>query len=275
MALIFFLKNGFGSDKIAENKGLTYDSDYILNGATIQDLVNKDTDGDGVFDWQEALLGADLAANTGASSDSSFGNQENLTETEKFSREFFSTVTALTQNGVMDQSTINQLGVALAERIQNSTQRKIFLLSDIKIAVKDNLEALQIYGETLVSIQKKYQLNYTVMDVLQKFIIDENNIDASVLSELDPIIEKTSKLIDALVKMTVPQSLATSHLSVINTLESLVENISDIKLYETDVIISLSGISQYEQNTTTLESNINTLENTIWQKLNNKGKIAQ
>ena len=115
---------------------------------TIQGLIEKDGDGDGIPDWEEALWGTDPNSKSSHENvlDSDWITQkkkelaeknpaeetasprENLSETEKFSREFFSTVTALTQNGVMDQSTINQLGVALAERIQNSTQRKIFLL---------------------------------------------------------------------------------------------------------------------------------------------------
>ena len=230
--------------------------------------TKKDTNNDGTPDNVEIEnLKQQLGQNQQGGS--LLESEKNLTKTDKFARELFATVAVLSQNGEIDEATAEKISSSLAEQIKNSPQRKVFLLSDIKIAVKDNLEALQIYGETLVSIQKKYQLNYTVMDVLQKFIIDENNIDVSVLSELDQIIGQTSKLIDAMAKMTIPQSLAVSHLNVINTLEKLVENISDIKLYETDVIVSLSGISQYEQNTTTLESNINALENTIRQKLNN------
>ena len=62
---------------------------------------------------------------------------ENLTETDKFSRELFSTIAALSQNGAMDQATIDKISSSLAEHIQNSAPRKVFTLSDIKI-IKDD-----------------------------------------------------------------------------------------------------------------------------------------
>ena len=107
------------------------------------------------------------------------------------------------------------------------------------------------------------------MDVLQKFIIDENNVDSSILVELDPIIGQTNKIIADIAKMSVPQFLASLHLDFINGLQRLVENLEGIKLYETDVIVSLSAISQYDQNTIRLDLAINNLTEAITQKLNN------
>jgi hypothetical protein len=75
-------------------------------------------------------------------------------------------------------------------------------------------------------------------------------------------------MIDGMVKMSVPQSLAPLHLDVINALQRLVENISDIKLYSTDVVVALSAISQYDQNTASLDTATQKLSDTINQKLN-------
>jgi hypothetical protein len=71
------------------------------------------------------------------------------------------------------------------------------------------------------------------------------------------------------VKTNVPQSISTLHLNVINSLERVAENISDIKLYDNDSIIALGGISKYQENATQLESDLNNLANAINQKLNN------
>ena len=264
--------------------GLTYGK------ATIQDLVNKDTDLDGVLDWEENLWGTDLARKDtdgdgigdeaeienfkkenrqNENLEFSPGDNENLTETDKFSREFFATIATLSQNGQMDQATIDKLSSSLAEHIQNSTPRKVFSLSDVKIINGNDKKAIEDYGETLIKTQAKYPVKYNVIDVLQKFIIDENNVDVSVLSELDPIISQKNKLINAMVKMSVPLSLSTLHLDVINSLERLVENTNDMKLYETDVIVSLSAISQYQQNTVRLSNALNNLGDAINQKLSN------
>ena len=47
------------------------------------------------------------------------------------------------------------------------------------------------------------------------------------------------------------------------------ENISDIRLYDSDVIVTLSGINEYGENATKLESGLNSLVQIIDQKLNN------
>ena len=292
LVALFLLKN----ESVFKNKGNytnqeTNQARLIYGNTTIGDLVSKDTDSDGVPDWEESLWGTDptkketapgipdsvaiekLSAKGGpASGGKETGVQqesENLTQTEKFSREFFATVATLSQNGAMDQATADKISDSLAERIQNSTPQKIFTLIDIKISTDNSVQAIKNYNNTLNSIYQKNPLKYTVMDVLQKFIGDGNNVDASALSQLDLIIKQTNRIIDGMVKMSVPQYLALLHLDLINRLQRLVENLNDIKLYDTDTVVALSGISKYDQNTTALESAVNKLINAIDEKLKN------
>ncbi|KKS04564.1 MAG: hypothetical protein UU82_C0008G0007 [Candidatus Nomurabacteria bacterium GW2011_GWC2_41_8] len=279
--LIF--KNATNSELDKENQGLAY------SNALIGDLVNKDTDLDGVLDWEESLWGTDptkketapgisdsvaidkLKAEQGIGEkiggDSQ--NTENLTETDKFSRELFSTVATLNQEGEMDQATIDKISSSLADHIQNSPPRKIYTFSDIKVIKDDSVQAVKKYNDTLDSIHAKYPIKGNVADILQKFIADENNVNTSALAELDPIIEPTNKIINATVKTSVPQFLAPLHLDFINGLERFTENLNDIKLYDTDVIVSFSAMSQYEQNTAILEVAAKELRDAIRQKLNN------
>ena len=112
-------------------------------------------------------------------------------------------------------------------------------------------------------------MNYTVLDVLQKFSKDEDNIDASVLSQLTPIIENTDKMIGEMVKMAVPKSLSVLHLNVVNSLQRLVENLKDIQLYDADAIVFYSAVSQYFPNANTLDTSVGALEKTINQKFSN------
>ncbi len=270
-----------------QKNGLTY------GNVTIKDLVNKDTDGDGILDWEESLWGTDpakkettpgtpdkvaienLKKQTGQNQqglpllkENSQGI-ENLTKTDQFSRELFSTIATLNQNGIVDQATIDKLGASLAEKIQNPVIRKVFSISEMKIINDNSIQAFTNYSNTLNSIFQKYPTTYSVLDVLQEFIIDENNVDISALKKLDPIVEQSNKVIIAMIKMSVPQSISIAHLNFINALERLVENVNDIKLYETDAIVALGGISKYQEKTTQLESSLNNLINAIEQKLKN------
>ena len=233
------------------------------------DLNKKDTDGDGVDDGAEvAKLKKEPGSEGG--NEPREGSTGKLTETDKFSREFFSTIAALSQSGVLDQAAIEQIGVALAERIESSPQRKVFSLSDIKVSANDNTQSIKKYKGSLENLQKKYPVKLRVTDVFQEFIIDEdNNVDADVLSKLDTIIVPIKSITTDLLKIEVPRSLAPLHLDFVNVLQGLSENLSDIQLYNTDVILSLSGISQYNKNITALESANSSLENAFNKKLSN------
>ena len=264
-------------------KGLVYDT------ITFQDLVNKDTDGDGVLDWEENLYGLDptkkettpgipdseaiqkLKEQNGDSTTTK-GNtnqdEKSLTETEKFSRELFATVATASQNGTMDQAAVEKLSSSLAEKVQNSPPRKVFTIADMKITDDNSVQAFKNYNNALNSIYKKTPtISYTIMDVLQEFMPDENTVNTNALLKLNPIEKQTSDIMNALIKTNVPQSILNLHLNLINSLESLAENLSDIQLYEKDAILALGGISKYGESSTKLESDLNNLANAINQKL--------
>jgi len=287
LVALFFIKNKttfFNGGKEVVSNGLN------TGTATLAEIINKDTDGDGILDWEEGLWGTDptkkettpgisdsdaiekLKAENRANIKNADGNEsiaENLTKTDQFSRELFSTMVSLNQNGVVDQATIDKLGVSLAEKIQNPEIRKVFAISDIKTINDDSIQAFTNYDSTLNKIFEKYPTNYSVLDVLEEFMIDEDTVDVDVLTKLDQIIGQTEKIINELVKMNTPQSLSVLHLNFINSLERLLENTSDIKLFDTDAILALSGISKYEENANKLEIDFNNLINTVSQKLNN------
>jgi len=293
LIVLFSLKTGFFSSLFKDKNALQTQQDGLVYGnETIADLVNKDTDSDGILDWQENLYGLDptkkettpgtpdsLAMNklkTGQETSTIISKnnvtaEENLTETEKFSRELFATVAAASQGGTVDQTTIDALGESLAERIQNSPQRKIYTTSDIKITNDNSAQAYKNYGDTLNELFVKYStIKYGVLDVLQEFIVDENSVDIKALEKLDPIISQTNKIKSGMIKINVPQPISTLHLNVINNLEGLIENLNDIKLYESDSIMSLGGITKYGENASNLVSNLTSLTNTITQKIGNQ-----
>ncbi len=293
IVVLFFVKNKTTFKNIVDSALGRQENGLVYNTETLEDLVNKDTDGDTILDWEEKLWGTDPAkkettlgtsdkvaieklkdeqannSEKGEGSDSASLNTENLTKTDQFSRELFTMVAAASQNGDMDAATIETLSASLAAKIGNPEARKVFLNSDIKISTKDDKATIQSYADALINIQKIYTVDYTVLDVLQKFSADEENIDASILLKLGPIIEQTNKVIDAALKTNAPKSLSVLHLNVLNSLQRLSENLSDIKLYDTDPIVSLGAIIKYNENAAALESDMMSLENGITQKLNN------
>ena len=95
---------------------------------------------------------------------------------------------------------------------------------------------------------------------------DGENLDIEALSELDPITENMRKIIDGMAKMEVPSELAKLHLDFINTLERLIENLENLKFIETDTVIALGAMSQYESNSNELMLIVTELKNIITKK---------
>ena len=192
--------------------------------------------------------------------------EENLTQTDKFSRELFATVAALNQAGQMDQNTIDTLGASLSEKIKNPTIRKVYLLSDLKVSTDDSAQAMQKYNTALNAVYEKNKMKGTALDVLQEFINDGQNENVEALKKLDPIIKQTNMVIVGMIAISTSKTLAQAHLDVINALERLAENLNDVELYETDPIVAMGAMSKYEENTTLLDSAVKKLVTLIKQK---------
>jgi hypothetical protein len=293
-AVIFSLKTKSEfKNEANQMNGLTY-----RGTETIEELTNKDTDLDGVLDWEESLWGTDPTkkdtngdgvsdgvevAKVKENSDSSLAygqlEEENLTETEKFSRELFSTVVTLNQTGGLDQETVDILSTNLAEQIKNPTLRKVFSYSDIKTTNDNSVLATQNYSNSLDTVFKKYPtlfingyegivipIGIAFATVFQTFL--ENGEDPNILTRLDPTVKDLQGIINGMAKMTVPNGLLVLHLEAINALERITENLSDLKLIENDTILAMGAANKFAENIDLLESSINKLQTSIRQKLN-------
>lgn len=284
LCTLYVVKNGlpWSGSAVYQREG-----ELEFTNALVEDVLKKDLDGDGVLDWEEALLGLDpsktettpgtpditvankLRAETTDQQGESLLEEKNLTETDKFARELFSTVTALEQSGSLDQATAEKIVSSLSNSIQNSSQKKIYTMADIKISGDNSPKAIATYNIVSDNIYTEYELNYSAMDVFQKFIGDGTNIDIDALADLDPIIKKLDAIINAMLKIDTPRAIALEHLNLINATQKVVENLSNVKLYENDSLIALGAIVQYEQNVTALGESLNDLGKVILKQLNN------
>ena len=281
LVALFFLKNksaftnSTDSAQNKQNEGLTY------SNAIVGDLINKDTDGDGVLDWEESLWGTDsrkkdtnddgtadgieiekLSAKGGPASGGKEAGQNDtkLTETDKFSRELFSTIAALNQSGAMDQATVDKISESLSDRVQNSTPRKIYTISQIKIINDNSAKSMQNYNmKTGVLLYKKYPMNEKVVSIFKESLVGSEEINVSILAKLDPIIRQLKEIINGMISINVPSKLSVFHLDLINAFEVVAENLNDIKLISKDPVVAISAISQYLKNNDQIELTINKL----------------
>ena len=264
LVLLFFIK----TKSQWTNEGVA-GAGLVSGDEILGDVLSKDTDKDGILDWEEGLWGTDPTkkdtnddgvsdkeeigrmkaeriANAESNGEISYTDEENLTQTDKFARELFSTVAALNQSGEIDDNTVAQITDSLATQIQNPVQRKIFTMADLKVTGDSSQVSLETYANAVVGLYQRYPVTGNVVDVLNQLSETEDN--TQILSQLSPGINQMKNFVDGMTKVNAPAVIASSHLEVINSLQVLIENMEDIQLFDTDSLATLGALSQYENN---------------------------
>ncbi len=146
-----------------------------IENKTINDLIAKDSDGDGIADWEEEMWGTDknnkmtfdgIPDTTYIENKKSELNlekditQTKLTETEKFAREFFTGFVAMKSSGEVDADTMNSFSNALGQKIVDPTLIDIYSEKNLKIdtrATSNSVESNQRYYAAVQALFQKYQ----------------------------------------------------------------------------------------------------------------------
>jgi hypothetical protein len=232
---------------------------------TVNELIQKDTDEDGVFDWEESLWGTDKnnkASFDGISDlayiqnkkkelnineDAKGSSDEGLTETEKFAREFFASFVAMKAAGDVDTNTINNFSNALGEKIVYPSLIDSYLIKNVKTGSDDSIESQLTYYLEVKTIFEKYS---------SKGLGDELSEINNVLTSQGAII-KNNKLMDIsnayqdfakkTMELSVPKSLIENHLKIVNSANNTGISVTSMAKLSTDPIVGISGLSQYQK----------------------------
>ena len=98
---------------------------------------------------------------------------------------------------------------------------------------------------------------------MQEFAPDDGTVNPAALDKLTPIITQTKARIAAMLKMSVPVSLVPLHLALLNAGEKLIEDLQNMQLFNTDVVVSLGAASQYENDSANFAAAVTNLNNAI------------
>jgi hypothetical protein len=230
--------------------------------STINDVLQKDTDDDGVLDWEETLWGTDKNNKTTFNGipdlvyienkkkdlnveDTAKNNQE-LTETEKFAREFFATYVAMKTSGT-DANTINNFADALGQKITYPSLIDSYSEKDVKVTTDDNDDEKIKYYSSLKELFDKYQTKGigSELPLVANEITSTNTTKKG--NDLPTIANAYQGFAKKMMEISVPQSFIQSHLSIANASNNTGVSIMSMTKISTDPIVGLSGLSQYQE----------------------------
>ncbi|MCX6751250.1 MAG: thrombospondin type 3 repeat-containing protein [Candidatus Nomurabacteria bacterium] len=265
--VIFFMPSS------GENFGITGNKQalpVVIGNPTLPDLIQRDTDGDGVPDWEEALWGTDphKKITFNDTPDATYiankkkelkieGNvtadTTKLTETEKFAREFFTSYSAMKSSGQIDKNAINDFSSALGQNITNPTLVDRYTETDVKINAVDNPASKQKYYFEVKALFKKYQSAGLgseldlVSQALASNSADGTSGNTSQYDKLPAIASAYQNFAQKVMGLSVPQSLAIYHLRIANSSNNTGISVSNMGKIAADPIVGLSGLSQYQK----------------------------
>lgn len=279
-AIIFGIFYYFSKNKSynKEGGGLLVEN-TLIESKTIEELIQSDSDGDGVLDWEEALWGTDKNKKVtfdGKSDlayiaekrkelniEADLNNQENLSETDIFARQFFSAYTALKASGQADSGIINNFSNALGEKIANPNLIDIYSDKDIKITTIDNENYRINYYNTLKKAFEKesvYGLGEEVNIISGGLLTYTTNGTEDKYEQLSIISEAYKNFAKKVIDTPVPESLVEIHLQIANNAYNTGISVGNLTKITADPIVGIAGLTQYEKYSNALITAVGNLD---------------
>ncbi len=235
-----------------DNKQSIYTaSDTVNINSTGTESHNIDTDGDGLKDWEEILVGSnprDAKSKGEVSKKTPLDNdltikKENLTSTDILSRDFFARYMELRQIGASGDKLSQEDAVSQSVGTLAFPQPKVYTTANIYTDSTIGKEAVRIYVNKIGTIFKTYIISSRNEAAIVKESTDKEN--PKILEELDPIIASYKKVLTGLIKIPVPSSMTQMHLDIINSLSGVIFINELFRKSATDPVLGLQAAGSY------------------------------
>jgi len=250
-------------------------SPQIVLDKSIRNTAYEDTDGDGLFDWEEVLWKTNpLLKDTdddGISDNEYVQKQMSITKsqqtatastkaktptipkeltlTDKLALETFATYVNLKQTGAtMGPESAKQIAQnILGEDPLNVNLAKFTAQNLPNITADNTSDSFYIYGNEVWDIMvRNTPQNTTLENEYTTFLTAVQNQDEQKLVTLDPIITGYKNTLKDLIAMPLPQGVVKEHLELINSMNTVLALIEDMQEYFKDAARGLGVLTYYK-----------------------------
>ncbi len=243
-------------DKDSDNDGLKDWEEALWK----TDPNNPDTDKDGTPDGQEIKQGRNpLLASKNGKNDKLENQKPKETAsllpnelpslTDLLSQQFFSDYLFLKEKdgGQISQKSQEELIASFIGATDNFEQinKGLYLKSDIKIDLQETPESIKEYGNNLALIIKKYfdSIPETEMTIFAKAVKEEKE---NGLNKLEPIASAYRNTAKDMLSLKTPPSFSDSHLNLINYFNSIAKEIDAMQKSYGDPVQAVLALKQYQ-----------------------------
>ncbi len=253
LIIIVVLSSIFGSKKFFNRGSLKA---HIDSEGTVGDVITRDSNNNGITDWEETLWGLDpkgdgtenkkaidakkLAQNIPLAPEKT---PEELTQTETFSQDLLSTILALNQAGALNEGAINTLAETIGGSVDaKHADVKTYVLADLHTSTTSTAKAT--YKTALKKVIDGYDaVNFG--DELSIIATGLGSGGAGQLSTLDTYITAYANLSKQVLALTTPTEIAPIALQFINSSAKMSASLAQVRDFYTDVLAGMVGLDDY------------------------------
>lgn len=237
------------------------------------DLHNKDTDGDGTPDGEEVAAGKDpLKAGPNDFLDTATSTPNGAadsgkpkTATEAFARDFFGKYIALMKKGGETVSEEDQAGIVseLLSKKYITLEAIVYPASIIKTSPDNSKTALHSYGNAVgtIFIKNSPKVVENELTIFENALTEKNagGKGDMEIAKLDDIILGYQKTVRDIKAMTVPSGSKDLHLDLLNSIGQVLSGIESLRASYDDPVRGLPTISFYQTAITNLKESMTQL----------------
>lgn len=248
-----------------------------LSGLTVGDITRRDSDGDGVLDWEEYLWGTDpkkIDTDSDGITDTQFiaqkrselqektgvTNLDDNTSTNELAKEYFTAIIALQQSGGLTTEAMTNLASNLAENISLTQLPDTFTESSLSIVAPTNISRTNYKNEISAKLSENGNGNmgteFTYIDALTR---DEYS-RGTARTSLEGIANTYKTFAVSISQISVPSDIVEAHVTFVNALYNTGLSLETTSAFWDDPIAGIEGLLQYRFYSTTVEDSLNSFQ---------------
>ena len=243
----------------AENAGRDTDGDGLLNWEETlygTDPNKSDTDGDGMSDADEAAQGADpLVFGTDVKKDGVYIAPSALSSTEAVARELFAGYAGARQGGALDRNQIeNSIEDIVGRRLGDASRAPQFTLADIKTENDVTVDAYA--GSVSRALKEADTVREYELSVFARAVEKNRDIE---LEKLKATVSVYTSIQRALLALEVPPDIVNEHLAFVNSVASLAHEVERLSTWSGDPFDALVLVGDYSDAENEMVARLNDL----------------
>ena len=244
----------------------------LLRGAQVKDIVEKDSNDNGIADWEESLWGLDPTKNgpenkelilakkqaLNGTGDGTTTDEADLTANDKMARELLATITSLEDSGNLTPDSIANISKVFGDKITVIPLADIYS-KGMLTTVSPDASSLQKYYSDFEKLYNAYQ-GKDIGSELTFISQGIQNNDQKALDVAQGVADSYRSFGKDLMGIKVPTSLVEIHLSIANNYEKVAVSIGKMSSSLTDQTAGMNGVISYKKYSDDLLANIDNLQ---------------